>query len=141
MDLVTLAVANALGGNGGGGSSLPTDPAQDGTYNLQNTVSSGTGTLSWASGSSGGGVLVVHETISEGTHTLDKTWKEISDAANAGTIIYFISQTEGDEGYIMYAQRIMYDGVAYCSYFSSISATVYAAFESETENGYPSYTE
>ena len=51
-------------------------------------------------GSSGGGVLVVHETISEGTHSLDKTWKEISDAANAGTIIYYISQNAGEEGYI-----------------------------------------
>lgn len=92
-------------------------------------------------GSSGGGALVVNETISEGTHTLDKTWKEISDAANAGTIIYYISQIAGDEGYIMYAQRIVYDGVAYCAYFSGIGVNQYAYFESETENGYPSYTD
>ena len=63
-----------------GGSDLPDDPAQDGTYNLQNTVSSGTGTLSWASGgSSGGGVLVVHDV----NGTLDKTWQEIADAGFA----------------------------------------------------------
>ena len=62
-----------------GGSDLPDDPAQDGTYNLQNTVSSGTGTLSWASGSSGGGVLVVNDTDG----TLDKTWQEIADAGFA----------------------------------------------------------
>ena len=31
-------------------------------------------------GGSGGGVLVVHETVSGGTHTLDKTWQEIHDA-------------------------------------------------------------
>ena len=64
-----------------GGSDLPDDPAQDGTYNLQNTVSSGTGTLSWASGSSGGGVLVVN-VIPEGEEsaTMDKTWQEIFDA-------------------------------------------------------------
>ena len=91
-------------------------------------------------GSSGGGVLVVNETISEGTHTLDKTWKEISDAANAGTIIYYIIQSGGDEGTIMYATRIVYDGVAYCADFSKIGGNPYKFFESETENGYPSYT-
>ena len=84
-----VALAKGLGGSGGGGSSLPTDPAQDGTYNLQNTVSSGTGTLSWASGgSSGGGVLVVHDV--EGT--LDKTWQEIADAGFA------ILSIDGDVG-------------------------------------------
>lgn len=92
-------------------------------------------------GSSGGGVLMVHETISESTHTLDKTWKQISDAANAGTIIYYITQDGYDEGHIMYATRIVYDGVFYCAYFSNIGGgAIYAAFESETENGYPSYT-
>lgn len=85
-----VALAKGLGGSGGGGSSLPTDPAQDGTYNLQNTVSSGTGTLSWASGgSSGGGVLVVHDV--EGT--LDKTWQEIWDAAGTGPAYVLISDS------------------------------------------------
>lgn len=65
-----------------GGSDLPDDPAQDGTYNLQNTVSSGTSTLSWASGSSGGGVLVVN--VDDDTGVLNKTWQEIRDAMAAG---------------------------------------------------------
>lgn len=37
---------------------------------------------------SGGGVLEVHETVSGGTHTLDKTWQEIHDAMlSAGAVI------------------------------------------------------
>lgn len=55
-----IALIKAFGGGGGGGSSLPTDPASDGTYVLQNTVSSGAGTLSWGSG--GGGDFVVIKT-------------------------------------------------------------------------------
>ena len=74
------------------------------------------------------------------TLQLDKTWKEISDAANAGTIIYYISQDVGEEGFIMYAYRIVYDSVFYCAYFSSINYGKYGNFECETENGYPSYT-
>lgn len=35
--------------------SLPTDPSSDGDYVLQNTISSGTSTLSWGTPSSGGG--------------------------------------------------------------------------------------
>ena len=70
----------------GGGSSLPTDPAQDGTYNLQNTVSSGTSTLSWASGGSSGGVLVVN--ITNGTS--NKTWQAIWDAYASGAGCKFV---------------------------------------------------
>lgn len=83
MDMNTIALIKGLAGNGGGGSSLPTNPAQDGTYALQNTVSSGTSTLSWASGgSSGGGVLAVD--IDDDTGALNKTWQEIRDAMAAG---------------------------------------------------------
>lgn len=81
------------------GTSLPDNPTQDGTYNLQNTVSSGTGTLSWASGgSSGGGVLVVNITYDEGTgkYTCDKTAAEIW-AANPDNRVVFVEQYEGGE--------------------------------------------
>jgi hypothetical protein len=40
-------VWSAVGG--GGGSSLPTDPAADGTYFLSNTISSGVSTKAWVS--------------------------------------------------------------------------------------------
>ena len=97
MDMNTIALIKGLSGNGGGGgSSLPTDPAQDGTYTLQNTVSSGTGTLSWVSGGSSGGVLVVNITYDEGTgkYTCDKTAAEIW-AANPDNRVVFVEQYEG----------------------------------------------
>ena len=40
-------VWSAVGG--GGGASLPTDPAADGTYFLSNTISSGVSTKAWVS--------------------------------------------------------------------------------------------
>lgn len=96
MDMNTIALIKGLAGNGGGGSSLPTTPAQDGTYNLQNTVSSGTGTLSWASGgSSGGGVLVVHMTWDGSTATADKTASEIYNAAQSGVVAFKEDDGEG----------------------------------------------
>ena len=94
----TLAFIKALGGNGGGGgSSLPTDPAQDGTYNLQNTVSSGKGTLSWVSGSSSGGALVVNVTEPEtGLYVCDQKAGEILAACKTG-IVVFVETSEGEE--------------------------------------------
>lgn len=73
-----------------GGSDLPDDPAQDGTYNLQNTVSSGTGTLSWASGSSGGGVLEI--SVDSDTSALNKTWQEIHDAVMSGKLCIMMEE-------------------------------------------------
>lgn len=74
-----------------GGSDLPDDPAQDGTYNLQNMVSSGTGTLSWASGGSSGGVLVVHlETTDGETWSSDKSRAEILTAMSNGPVFLSI---------------------------------------------------
>lgn len=87
-----------------GGSDLPDDPAQDGTYNLQNTVSSGTGTLSWASGSSGGGVLVVH--VDDETGALDKTWQEIYDA-DFSVIVGAIGPTGKAYGHVLSAYSLM----------------------------------
>lgn len=120
-----------------GGSDLPDDPAQDGTYNLQNTVSSGTSTLSWAGGSSGGGVLVVHETvtISGNTtiHTLDKTWQEIHDADFAvlkmdnGMIYYACGVGVAEEEF--YYVGFMYNHPAEDGYFC------------DSASGYPSYTQ
>lgn len=70
-----------------GGSDLPDDPAQDGTYNLQNTVSSGTGTLSWASGSSGGGVVVeMYYDNDLSCFVTDKTAEQIVQAASTGPV-------------------------------------------------------
>lgn len=77
------------GGGGGGGSGLPDTPSTDGTYALQNTVESGTGTLSWASGG-GGGVLLVTLTYNEndGTSVCDKTAIEIWNGALNGVVMF-----------------------------------------------------
>lgn len=113
-----------------GGSDLPDDPAQDGTYNLQNTVSSGTGTLSWSSGSSGGGVLVVHVDADTGT-VLDKTWAEIYAAAQAGPVIlldapavYYLVSVGGGEGEY------------FAAFFGSYGASVLET-RTDSESGYP----
>lgn len=122
------------------GSDLPDDPAQDGTYNLQNTVSSGTGTLSWASGGSSGGVLVVNQTWNDDwtTATLDKTWQEIHDAdvvivrdaSDEPTVMWFpvVSAYEvvGEKPY----------GVSAWDFSNEQAQTYYAS----SASGYPSYT-
>lgn len=50
-------------------------------------------------GIASGGTLVVHETVENNIHTLDKTWKEIKDAVMAGAIvvvpIFFEEEVEG----------------------------------------------
>lgn len=127
-----------------GGPDLPDDPAQDGTYNLQNTVSSGTGTLSWASGSSGGGALKVGVTETESgnetTYTLDKTWKQISDTVNGGGVAYTMPITDfGDNNMEAYIDVL--------TYWSSSSDNGYVVkfgkgpnYTAAEENGYPSYT-
>ena len=106
MDMNTIALIKGLAGNGGGGSSLPTNPAQDGTYALQNTVSSGTSTLSWASGgSSGGGVMYV--TVSRDM-ALDKNLEEIQTALDGGKVV-------------MVKRESPSDGVFYCPLINTAS--------------------
>lgn len=109
---------------GGGESSLPDTPAEDGTYALQNTVSSGTGTLSWASGSSGGGVLVVHDV--EGT--LDKTWQEIWDAAGTGPAYVLISDS---------TERDLDSITAVLANSHRLSTASGVFYEAESANDYP----
>lgn len=66
-----------------GGSDLPDTPAQDGTYTLQNTVSSGSGTLAW------GADMFFELHLDEETWAFDKTWQEIYDALSAGKVGFF----------------------------------------------------
>ena len=150
----TIGLINAFGGgsSGGGGSSLPTDPAQDGTYNLQNTVSSGTSTLSWASGgSSGGGVLVVTVTQNDGSLTADKTAGEI---INAMPLVYVTQSYPGagrnEEDLTAYSYFSMggdgsptygvKDGTGYYFYYTDSDYNQYELFAA-TLNDYPSGSE
>ena len=110
-----VALAKGLGGSGGGGgSSLPSDPAQDGTYNLQNTVSSGTGTLSWASGSSGG-VLVVNVSYDYDTdvYTCDKTASKMWSAFTTGIIVFSLSADGTEQKSVCTMASYGVDGYAF----------------------------
>lgn len=101
-------VLRSLLNNLDSGINLPDNPAQDGTYNLQNTVSSGTGTLSWASGGSSSGVLVVKFTSDRDGWTCDKTYAEIVSAITSGTpVMCLTSNSEtGNVNYHQYTQAV-----------------------------------
>ena len=77
-------------------------------------------------GGSGGGVLVVHETGSGSTYTLDKTFKEIKDAG------YSVLYIEDEDGvYSVYGMT----SIDYSNY-----AVIYSEMYTATsEDGYPSY--
>lgn len=120
---------------GGGGSGLPDTPGSDGTYALQNTVESGTGTLSWASGGGGGsGALVA--TVGGLDFTLDKTWQEIFDAATAGVpIIIRDEPTETNVSYGYIFINVSTYGSTYTvqALFSGNTFT----FNTDSADGYP----
>ena len=137
MDMNTIALIKGLAGNGGGGSSLPTNPAQDGTYALQNTVSSGTSTLSWASGgSSGGGVLVVHK---DENGVLDKTWQEIKDA---GLSVFVFN--EGGRVFVAYCTSVDAKPPSWSVVYAGAEqdGSIYTVtFIANSADGYPAYSE
>ena len=86
-----------------------------------------------AGGSSGGGVLVVHGSDAKNP-VLDKTWKEINDAFEAGQIVILVSAI----GPIGYLSNIPFvdtgDNYYSVSFFGDQSSEQYST---TTENGYP----
>lgn len=121
---------------GGGGSDLPDTPAEDGTYALQNTVEGGESTLSWVSGGSSGGVLVVGVTLNSQTNLYEcnKTAGEIWAAFKAGSNVVF-SDTEYDEAASL--SHAYVDSGTYYFYAAGTDATsAWMAFtaESSTDN-------
>ena len=104
------------------------------------------GEVSGGGGSSGGGALIVNGTtpVGSGTTTLDKTWKEISDAVKSvgayilnnsddGTFSQVVTAAYIDDGtYIIEDQVfVTYNGT------TSIMTEQYST---DSENGYPSFT-
>lgn len=90
-------------------------------------------------GGSGGGVLVVHETVSGRTHTLDKTWQEIFDADEA--IIVYVA--DDYKRFLGVSAVDLYNGVyevqAYnVSLNGNISVKLYTT---DSANGYPAVSE
>lgn len=86
-------------------------------------------------GSSGGGALKVGVNVTESgnktIYTLDKTWKQISDAIENGTIPYVIDY---DSGFV--------NTLASITAYEQDGAMVYVVefgrtYETDSENGYP----
>ena len=135
---------------GGGGSSLPTDPASDGTYVLENTVSGGTGTLSWGSGGGGSGsvvnVPISVETVDDTTtYTLGLTWAEIDELTDAGAVLYHKTTADTEDFFGMVGDIVYVKSV----YFSAgdeawgVDIQDFAGNSMQlgtaTEDGYPYY--
>ena len=128
-------------GGGGGGSSLPADPASDGTYVLENTVSSGAGTLSWGSGGGGSGILIVHDTDG----TLDKTYAEIKAAGVA--VIDAGAKEEWNGAYryywvVEYAEYTEDNSTEYVINATGVDYSLagkpgFISYLAENEDGYP----
>lgn len=86
----------------------------------------------WVNGEGGGsGKLIVHENISGGTRTLDKTWQEIADAFP--NVAYFSSPADGIEFYypIDQVKRVETDYSV---------RTNEAKYTTTATDGYPSYS-
>ena len=81
-----------------------------------------------------GGVLVVHETVSDITHTLDKTWQEIVDAEFA--VLYIVTRI-GTDVYALYHFGI--DSGLYEIWFNGQQGLF--TYSTDSATGYPSYEE
>ena len=98
--------------------------------------------LEWAEGGTGGGVLVVHE---DENGTLDKTWKEIYDADFA----IMIGEQPGSKSIIhifdvyvnMPEKDVYHVTVGSPSYSGGEVILTKSDYVTNSENGYPSYTE
>lgn len=84
-------------------------------------------------GSSGGGVLVVHEV----NGTLDKTWQEITNALKSGTLPVICYESPDGGGSIEQIASTSVESGAYNVYL--MSDTSNPALSAELANGYPSW--
>lgn len=137
MDIESYILGRKSAG-GGGGSDLPVTPSTDGTYTLTNTVSSGTGTLSWGAGDNAT-LVVVHDVEGQ----LDKTWQEIFDAVSEGNIVFVSANSEMFASFLP-VLAVMDDtgNAGVYSVFvlmadTSTSEMVLAQYIADTANDYP----
>lgn len=89
-------------------------------------------------GSSGSGVLVVHETVSGGTHTLDKTWQEIHDADFA-VVVSDIPPIKSIQPIVSIGAGI--NDIPYIATVYNYDKASATPYTTPSANGYPSYTE
>ena len=88
-------------------------------------------------GSSGGGGLKVGVNVTESgdntIYTLDKTWKQISDAIESGNIPYMIDYENGFVNTLSSIRTYEHDsGMGYVVEFNH-------EYQTDSENGYPTY--
>lgn len=92
-------------------------------------------------GGGGGGVLVVHQTVTQDgddtLYTLDKTYKELTDAINGGTIPYMVVESDNGVEYNVYLMSFyaQYAADDLCVKFSN------KLYYTDSQNGYPVHTE
>lgn len=116
------AAAAELIAEANGGDALPDTPGTDGTYALQNTVSSGTSTLSWASGGSSGGGVVVEMYYDNDLNRFvtDKTAEQIVQAASTGPVsMHYYSNGDALDMYFPVIIKTM--GGSYELFFNSVA--------------------
>lgn len=102
-----------------------------------------TGDLEWATPSGGGSMFVI--TASGTPSTFDKTWKEITDAFKAGSVVVLKTESTDIEGgtaiwYLSGYGAEEYDGATsyYVCFISGNGVNASNAFaEATAENGYP----
>lgn len=100
----------------------PTPITREETF-LQAIIDNGSG----GGGGTGGGILVVHD--NDGT--LDKTWKEISDAFDAGMLVHAYRNGDG-----LLFKEIITVLVTNNTDIFGVSISGYQ-YSTNTENGYP----
>jgi len=96
----------------------------------------------WAKAApSGGGAFYVDMTVEGRTYTSEKTYQEIEDAYNAGSVVIGRYQNSYEQDVLVPLAKIGYDSdqSAYCTYFISAEIELYLICLTKTD--YPTYEE
>ena len=120
----------------------PDSPSEgDGLYVVQHT--NGKNTYVPLNESTVGGVLVLTETVSGGTHTLNKTWQEIHDATAAKIPCFVITDITDNYSTLtmLLVSAVFVDSNSYYVAVGAEGAADYQEFSADSVSGYPSYTE
>ena len=131
-DVIQYDATNGMWVNKIAPSSLPEVTASDKGKYLKANES--TGDPEWASGSSGGGVLVVHESDAE-LPVLDKTWTEIKDACDSGSIVITVT-ADNDITYLA-SVPAQYGEDTFVVSFMISGTTDTNTYIASSANGYP----
>ena len=90
-------------------------------------------------GGTGGGALILHSDYDTGA--LDKTWQEIADAFDNGSIIVIDNNSEEDGRSRAYLVGITNGHDVYDVLLRDFSDNVEVVYETNSASGYPTYIE